>query len=166
VIETGGKPTHLDIPAELRLMAAIPASAAAASLTFTLCLLAFNHDRAPAGSFGLDVIVSLLGLLALGTVIGGIYCLAPTLTLGLIAHALLSRYTPAVASIYASAGAVIGAVCGLWFLLQFMSGSVSRVSDAASLICIAAVCGIASALTFWAIRRPDVISRPPTQPPK
>jgi hypothetical protein len=103
----------------------------------------------------MDLVLTTLGTILFGALAGGLWCMLVMLAAGLPAHIAFIRRTPAVASIYASAGLGIGAVAGGLMLAPALSQPDMTVASVVEFICICATGGLTAGTLFWLIRRPD-----------
>lgn len=100
--------------------------------------------------------ITLSGMIFIGTFLGATWGQLATALIGLPAHAWLFHYTQRRAWMYAVAGAVAGIVFGAIFVLPILFGQTPpELVDIALALAASAVAGVAGALTFWLIRRPD-----------
>jgi hypothetical protein len=148
-----------------RLLLAILAPCFIAGAVMSMCYILLHPDvigtlAMPVESYEppptqVDLVGTTLGTILFGAMAGGLWCLLVMGAAGLPAHMFFLRRTPAVASLYASAGLGIGAVAGGLMLAPSWSEPYMTVPGVIEFICICATGGLTAGTLFWVIRRPD-----------
>jgi hypothetical protein len=141
---------------------ALAPPAAGASLAIILGLTVFNGQiflvPNPADSSQMigasipQIAANLFNAVTGGIILGALIGWPVMLVLGLPAHALLLRKTPASVWVYAAAGGFIGILGGAFRYFQGRSQSANELTQ---FLAIGAVTGTLAALIFWYARRPD-----------